>query len=79
MTDMPLMKTDMNFEDADDFYSSVAKALDATKSDQESFQLMSRLTIILAGQIGSKSALCSAVALAQESPDDMLQMGYDAQ
>lgn len=74
---MPLMKADMHFEDADEFYTSVAKALDTTQSDQESFQLMSRLTIILAAQIGSKTALGAAIALAQTPSDGVLQMGYE--
>lgn len=60
------LNADANFEDADAFYASLANALDRAQSDRHALQLTLRLAIILAHQIGSKTALSAAIAIAQE-------------
>lgn len=72
---MTLVNTKVDFEDADAFYASLAKALDATQSDRQALRLTLRLTIILASQIGSKTALGAAIEIAQEPVFDVLQIG----
>jgi len=72
---MTAVSTKMDFEDADAFYASLAKALDATQSEGQALRLTLRLTIILASQIGSKAALGAAIEIAQEPIFDVLQIG----
>jgi len=60
------MKSELNFEDADQFYESLLNAHQGLSREQsESFN--ARLVLVLANQVGSTHVLLACLKAAQES------------
>ncbi|MBY0563161.1 MAG: DUF2783 domain-containing protein [Hyphomonadaceae bacterium] len=65
---MPALRLDPDFEDADGFYAALIAAIDRAPSEKAAFQLLARLSLILANQVSSREALRSAIVLAETPP-----------
>lgn len=62
------MKSEVNFEDADQFYEALLDA-HAGLTREQSEALNARLVLILANQVGSKVQLAACLAAAVNSAD----------
>ncbi|WHZ10626.1 MAG: uncharacterized protein OJF60_001065 [Burkholderiaceae bacterium] len=61
------MKTQLNFEDADQFYEQLLDA-HGSLSEQQSQLLNARLILLLANQIGDTQVLAECIAAARTLP-----------
>ena len=59
-------RTDPAFEDADAFYAALVRAVDRAPSDGAAVRFLTRLTLVLANQIGSARLLGECLTVAED-------------